>query len=656
MKYALLCASIVAAMTANASTDNNFNLTIAHINDTHSNFDPLPSDFSNQSLLDGQTVFNTMGGHPRILNAYNEIEANAKQNNDSLLFLHGGDAWQGTGYFKLNEGKMNADILSKMNLDAMALGNHEFDLDNAKLADFINNVSFPVLGANMDTSNDADLNGLDNLHPYAVFAFDGHNKTRIEDVNNLPKDQQLVAVIGLVLEDMPTTSPNVGDVTFQSEIETAQALVNTLKEKGIPNIIALTHLGLARDIRIAENVNGIDVIVGGHSHSLLGDFANLSHGTNEAYAQLIRNPNGKQTCIIQAGQYAQAIGQATVAFTPEGDLAECNGGNTLLSSETFHDHAQRLDANLLGKKETKQVHRFIDEQPNIQIVAEDKTLRSHIDSTYKPALEQAYGDVIAHVPATLNHERRPGDNGTDVHGSRVAPIIAEGQAYWANLPEVIAATDMSVDFALVGAGGVRTNIEEGAYYEGNVSMELLPFSNYLSVVTLPGSTIKQLINETVTLSLDNSAHFGKFPYPGNMRFAFNEIESEKAGEITNIELRSGAEAWVTLQDDVDYNVVMTNYNANGNDDWHAIYEAQAEHAKRVDLVIENGVVTGYPVERVKFDGSRYTAIYKDGNAPQCDIETTLCNTDALSVIKYIRNNPQRLERQDSDAVTLNRLN
>ncbi|MBY6186255.1 bifunctional metallophosphatase/5'-nucleotidase [Marinobacter hydrocarbonoclasticus] len=644
-----------------SSNDNNsgnaFTLTIAHINDTHSNFDPINSSFANPALREGNAVYNQFGGHPRLLSAVNDIKADAERQDQSLLFLHGGDAWQGTGYFKLNNGRMNADILSRMGLDAMAVGNHEFDLDNATLAEFINHVSFPVLGANMDVSQDADLAGVDNLKPYVIYAFDGNEKTPLTDLDNLPEDKTLVAVFGVVLEDMPTISPNVGDVSFGKEAETAQAIVDELKAMGVNKIIALTHLGTSRDIAMAEAVDGIDVIVGGHSHSLLGDFTNLGMGDSDVqYAQLVKNPNGGLTCIVQAGQYAQAVGQAQVTFDGNGAVAQCGGGNTLLSSDTFYAESQRDDADRLVDAEHAEVVNFIATQDNIRIQSEDPALRDRIDTLYKPALDEAYGEVIAQVPQTLKHERRPGDNGVDEHGSRVAPIVAEGQLYWANLPEVVALTGMEVDIALVGAGGVRTDIEEGAYYEGNVALELLPFSNYLSVVALTGAEVRQLLNETITLALPDSAHMGKFPYIGGARYVFTETQSQVSGHIETLELRTGTEAdpqWTAINDDQTYNVVMTNYNANGNDDWTAMYDAQADSAQRFDIILVDGEPVVYPVEKVHFDGSSYSAIYSNG-APDCDQETAQCNTDALAVIEYIRDTRNELVEMAYPPVTLQR--
>ncbi len=120
---------------------------------------------------DGTRVYNEFGGYPRLQTMAKEYKEEAKKENQSLLFLHGGDAWQGSAYFKLNHGAMNADMLSKMGLDAMALGNHEFDLNNKKLNAFISSINFPVLAANIDASQDAESEKSNQFTPLPSVCF-----------------------------------------------------------------------------------------------------------------------------------------------------------------------------------------------------------------------------------------------------------------------------------------------------------------------------------------------------------------------------------------------------------------------------------------------------------------------------------------------------
>ncbi|WP_348687890.1 bifunctional metallophosphatase/5'-nucleotidase [Aeromonas bestiarum] len=631
-----------------------FVLTLAHMNDTHSQFDPVNAElkgpiFGKQGETD--TLYTRFGGYPRLLTMAKSFQAEALAKNQPLLLLHGGDAWQGSGYFKLNEGMANAELLSQFGLDAMALGNHEFDLDNHKLARFIQGVNFPVLAANLDTRDDPDLRHATNLKPFVVYAFEGNRKSPVTDLNNLPQGKQLVAVMGLVLEDMANISPNVGKLRFGKEVASAQATVDLLRQKGIHHVIALTHIGNQRDLALAAEVNGIDAIVGGHSHSLLGDFRNIGWGKTGEYAQLVTNPDGVGlTCVVQAGSYAQAIGLARVSFDGQGRVIACKGQNQLLASRDFFADPARKQ--VLDETRGKQAGKFIDAQPNLVTVDEDPRLRGIIDSHYKPALEQAFGPVIATLPAALQNARRPGDNGSDSHGSDVAPLVAEGQYHWANTPVVQALTGGPVHFALLAVGGVRADLPAGELREGDAALTLLPFKNQLSVLTLTGAEVRALLTETITATLPASAHAGKFPYGGHLRYTFTETVPGKRGELTRLQWQSAKGQWQDLVDDQRYRVVMNAYSANGNDGWQALARAQRQQAERLDLAWVDGKLTGFPIEKVEQSGDQLSARYAPGQQLDCKASGVNCGTDAASFVQYVREQRPTLTALTEETVTL----
>lgn len=648
----ILCSFLFACQPGKENQP--FVLTLAHMNDTHSQFDPVNAElkgpiFGKQGETD--TLYTRFGGYPRLLTMAKSFQAEALAKNQPLLLLHGGDAWQGSGYFKLNEGMANAELLSQFGLDAMALGNHEFDLDNHKLARFIQGVNFPVLAANLDTRDDPDLRHTTNLKPFVVYAFEGNRKSPVTDLNNLPQGKQLVAVMGLVLEDMANISPNVGKLRFGKEVASAQATVDLLRQKGIHHVIALTHIGNQRDLALAAEVNGIDAIVGGHSHSLLGDFRNIGWGKTGEYAQLVTNPDGVGlTCVVQAGSYAQAIGLARVSFDGQGRVIACKGQNQLLASRDFFADPARKQ--VLDETRGKQAGKFIDAQPNLVTVDEDPRLRGIIDSHYKPALEQAFGPVIATLPAALQNARRPGDNGSDSHGSDIAPLVAEGQYYWANTPAVQALTGGPVHFALLAVGGVRADLPAGELREGDAALTLLPFKNQLSVLTLTGAEVRALLTETITATLPASAHAGKFPYGGHLRYTFTETVPGKRGELTRLQWQSAKGQWQDLVDDQRYRVVMNAYSANGNDGWQALARAQRQQAERLDLAWVDGKLTGFPIEKVEQSGDQLSARYAPGQQLDCKASGVNCGTDAASFVQYVREQRPTLTALTEETVTL----
>ena len=657
LQKTIIAAALLAALTgcsgknndeltnSNRAHDNQFKLKIAHINDTHSHIDPVKASFTMGK--NGVRIYNEFGGYPRVLEAANEIKEKATKDHQPLLFLHGGDAWQGTAYFKLYQGAANADILSQMGLDAMTIGNHEFDIGTVKLAEFIDEVSFPVLANNINTANDPALNGIHNLKPYQLFAFKNDEKRKIASVDNANSDEQVVAVIGVVLDDLPNISTGTGDVAFENEITKTQQTVDELTAMGVNKILVLSHIGNAREINLAKNTHGIDAIIGGHSHTLLGDFTDLGYGNNGQYAELVdwKNKQGK-TCIVQAGQYAQAIGEVNLDFDAKGELESCSGHNTLLSNSVFYSSAKRNVSSLLTGGDYQEVQQYIESNKKIKEVSEDSTLRAYIDADYKPGVDKAYGKTVAEVPKEIIHVRRPKDKGSDNHGSDVAPLIGESMVYWANTPAVQAVINKHVDIGLLGAGGVRTNISLGDFKEGNAFLELMPFSNFLSVFTVKGKVIDNLLTSTIDAVLPEGSHAGKFPYVGGMRYTFKEKVKHHSGYITQLQINKGSEAspqWENIQPNEDYVIAVNNYNASGNDGWTELAKAQLTATDRLDIVKNaDGSYKAYQVDRLEKKGDKYIVVYKNNVAPNCIKKNSdgsftgvdVCDTDAQSFIDY----------------------
>ncbi|WP_298722315.1 bifunctional metallophosphatase/5'-nucleotidase [uncultured Oceanisphaera sp.] len=647
MNNTLLVGLMALALTgcAGKSPERPFTLTLAHINDTHSHFDPTDARLK----LGNQAVYTRLGGYPRLLSQAKALRQQAELNDQPLLFVHGGDAWQGTGYFKLNRGAMNADVLSQMQLDAMALGEHEFDLDNGRLSAFVQGVNFPVLAANLDASRDPDLQGLDNLKPYVLYAFDGNEKERVETVDDAGK-RPVVAVMGLVLEDMANQSPHVGKLSFEREVDSAQNTVRALREQGVKHIVAVTHLGLERDRRLAQKVNGIDLIVGGHSHSLLGDFGNLGWESGEPYARRFNNPDGiGTTCVVQAGRFAQAMGQVSVTFTPDGRVSRCEGGNTLLSDNVFYRDIRRGDKYRLSEAQQQRLAAAIEAEPNIKMVAEDSALRAHIDKQYRPALVKAYGDEVGHVPLALTHVELP----VEGRGSQIAPLVAASQLYWVNSPQVQAVTGRRADFALVAAGAVRNSLEPGVLKEGNVGLELLPFGNPISLVSLTGRQVAGLLLETINAALSSDAHTGRFPYGAGLRYSFNET-SRGRGYLNRIEYLDNGQ-WQRIEPDARYQLALDGYHASGNEGWNTLFDSQQVFTDRLDLAFVNGKPAVFPVARLSKNGRGAIEVHYFNRPLDCKKAGVACNTDARALIDYVRARRPVLTALPESGVALNRL-
>ncbi|MEE9913153.1 MAG: 5'-nucleotidase C-terminal domain-containing protein [Deltaproteobacteria bacterium] len=160
------------------------------------------------------------------------------------LFLSAGDMIQGNNWANLFQGQSSIEAMNAMNFDAMVVGNHEFDFGQAVLNERIGEAKFPVLGAN--------VLGMGRLRPYIIKNLDGLS----------------IAVIGVVTGDTPvTTLPrNVAGLNFLSPEDTVLKYVAELRGKN-DIIVVLSHIGFAADTGLAAKVEGIDVLIGGHSHT-----------------------------------------------------------------------------------------------------------------------------------------------------------------------------------------------------------------------------------------------------------------------------------------------------------------------------------------------------------------------------------------------------
>jgi 5'-nucleotidase len=638
-RFILLYALLLAGCNVIQPSEDTLTLSLIHINDTHSQFDASPASVNDAS---GKPLYTYIGGHPRLLSHAQQLRQQAQQQKIPALFLHGGDAFKGSAYFELFEQHINIDVLNRFNIDAMVLGNHEFDIGLSKLADFIARVNFPILAANVDTQTEPQLTHVGNLKAYTLFVVENHQLMPIQSIDRAA-GRNVVAVFGLALEDMRAMAPDTGALVFSSEIQTAQRTVDALTAQGVKHIIALTHLGHQRDLTLAAAVNGIDVIVGGHSHSLLGDFSHWNLGKQHRYAAMVTNADGKgQTCVVQAGQFAQAIGQAALTFNKAGALTGCSGQNTLLASTDYFHSVRRDEANRIARAEQTDTEQYVAGLARTAIVAEDPLLRNLLNTQYLPAVQQAYGDVIGVTERSINHVRLPGTDGSDKHGSELAGVIADAMVYWLNQPEIQGKTGRKIDFALIGAGNIRAPLQAGTVHEGHIRLEVLPFNTPLSVMTITGAQLAALLTDTISATLVPGAHAGKFPYGGNVRYV---AKKNATGGAKLLQLQWWTENhWQTIEPGQQYTLATTQYLADGNDGWHLLQQIQQHSSDRLDILLQQQLPAVFAVKRVQAqqDSSgraSYSAEYHSVTELPCKAQASDCKVAAQAMIDYVKAHP-----------------
>lgn len=313
-----LCGVLVPGMAQSGELE----LRLLHVNDTHA--------FLAGSDAGGNACFASAacrGGLGRIAAAIRQ--ARAEQGN--VLALDAGDQFQGTLFYSIGKWPVIAAVDRIMPYDAMTLGNHELDDGCAALAAFLAAQPLPVVAANLNPGKDCPLSG-SRIRPYVIREIRGVR----------------VGIIGLANDGigrLPAVCPQTAVSDAQTTLE---ACVRELEAQGIRHIIVLTHLGLERDRALARAVSGVDVIVGGHSHSYLGRTS-----PEGPYPVVEHAPDGSPVLVVTAGRAACLLGDLTVVFDAAGVARRWSGeARELTPSLPVAEDVERVVAEAAGELET----------------------------------------------------------------------------------------------------------------------------------------------------------------------------------------------------------------------------------------------------------------------------------------------------------------
>ncbi|WP_139685109.1 bifunctional metallophosphatase/5'-nucleotidase [Vibrio tasmaniensis] len=538
-------------------------IVLAHINDTHSYFEPTSLQLSlkmNSHIIE---PYVSTGGFARISTRFKQIEQDAQRQKVGTLFLHAGDCFQGTLYFSLFKGKANADLLNALNIDAMTLGNHELDMGNEPVAIFAKRIKFPLLAGNWNLSNE-DINKTHTLadneivKPYLTV-------TRSASFITKEFDGEKVAIFGLSIDKMAgIANPDI-DTPFENALETAKATIEQIHKAGINKIVLLSHLGYEADLELAANVSGIGVIVGGHSHRLQGDFSDIGLVKDDDYGVKVGD-----TYVVQAGFHAISLGHCEIEFDSQGKVTHFNGKNELLLGRRLF-----IDAKLseVGQDDAHDMAcEFLNNHPNIAVCKKDPELQSILTDKYQPRVRKLQQQVIAHADTTLRHIRIPDEKGP----SQLAPLVAQSFHYLMNKK------GHQVEFAIHNSGGVRNSLNSGDVSVADIAGKLLPFAVPIGVYEVKGETIAGMLEGAINNALDNGVvgtGSGSFPYTHNLRFCYHK-EAPLGHRIHHLEIHSEALGWQAVSRDRVYRGTSSAYTMKGKEGYNAVLD-----------MIGDGVVT-----------------------------------------------------------------
>lgn len=551
---------------------------LLHINDSHSHLDEESTKLMLEtSAGKREEIQVSNGGFARVAALINTLASSEKNS----IKIHSGDAITGDLYFTLKEGEAEADLMNTVCFDTLTLGNHEFDNTDAGLQKFIGFLNdkgncknkTQVLSANVEFGKTSPLYQTDLVKPYTI----------------MEKEGQKIALIGLTIANKTKNAsrPNQ-DTVFKDEIVTAQKYIDQLKQQGINKIIVQSHLGYGLEKDLATKLSGVDVIVGGDSHTLLADAKLKNYGISPEgdYPTVLKNKDGDQVCVVQAWQYAYVVGQLKVNFDANGKIEACAGKANVLIGDDFKRTAK--DAVALNSSEISHIKQDIENSNALRIVQPDVTALTILEP-YKVAKNLLGKEIVAKAETSLCLRRVPGTTKdtsrsslgdicnkadfTNQHGGDVQQLVAEaflqqGKKYF------------NADISIQNGGGVRVDLPQG-----DITVEkiytVLPFKNTLVQLKATGQEIKAVLEDTMDAVASNNT--GSYPYAGGLKWDV-DLTKAKGQRISNLQVRNVQGQYQPLNLNQTYQVITINFLADGQDFYTSFKNITGE--RRVDVGLD----------------------------------------------------------------------
>ncbi len=499
LAIASLTASALALSAGAAFAD--YTLNILHMNDWHSRIEPI-NKYDSTCSAEDDAEGKCFGGAARLVTAV--AEARQALDGENVLLLNAGDNFQGSLFYTTYKGAAEAEFLNLMKTDAMVVGNHEFDDGEDGLATFLDKVEFPVLGSNVKAKEASALG--DRVKEYLLLDVGGDK----------------IAIVGAVANDTAELSSPGENVSIIEDVAGITAAVEAATAEGANKVIALTHVGYPRDLEAIAKIPGVDVVVGGHSNTLL---SNAIEGAEGPYPTMVDNPDGHQVPVVQAGSYSKYLGELKLTFNDDGVVTAATGDVKLIDASVDKDEA---------------------------VVARVLELGGPI--------EELKNKIVAETAAPVDGSRETCRAGECEMGNLVTDAMVARTA------------DQGVQFAITNGGGLRASIDGGEVTMGEV-LGVLPFQNTLATFQIRGEDVVASLESGVSQIEDGA---GRFPQVSGLRFSFDPSVAPGEGRIQSVEVKDG-DGWTAIDPDATYTVASNNFTRNGGDGYK-LFALNAQNA------------------------------------------------------------------------------
>ena len=496
-RRALLGAALLLPLAApalrRAAADPAARVSLIHLNDFHSHHEGVAAGAA--LCRPGQACF---GGSARLATAVAAWRRDAAAAGRAPLLLDAGDQFTGTLFYARFRGMAEAAVQRAVGVQAMSLGNHEFDHGPDNLARYLALLPFPVLAANLDLAEAPLLRG--RVTAWTSFAPGGRR----------------LAVVGLLTPDTANASSPGPTVRFGDPAAALERALGEIRAGGPATVVVLSHLGLPADRLLARAVPGIDVVVGGHSHTLL---ANGLPGAEGPDPVMEEGPGGPVR-IVQAGAHGRWLGRLDLDLSAEGRVQAHAG------------QVRELDGGV---------------SPDPEVAA--------IVAAYAAPLGELRRQVVGRLVRAL-----------PLDGCRTGECALGNLVADAMLDATRGTTSGAADAALTNGGGLRAGLPEGAVSVGDV-LAVLPFGNTLATVTLRGASLVRALENGFGRAPDAA---GRFPQVAGMRVEWS-ADAPAGQRVRRVEV-----AGAPLDPERSYRLVTNNFVRRGGDDYDVLRDEALE--------------------------------------------------------------------------------
>ncbi|XP_029640954.1 5'-nucleotidase-like [Octopus sinensis] len=409
---------------------------------------------------------------------------------------------------KVDGATFSVDLIATSFDSIRCLGNHEFDDEISGLGPFLKNVTFPVVCANINVT------GIDEMQPVV-------KRTKL-DVGGYQVG--IVGYITVTTEFISKTDP----VVFLDEMESVRQQVKELQKEGVNRIIALGHAGIEMDKKIAREVEGVDIVIGGHTNTFLynGDPPSIEKPEG-SYPEVITQKGGEKVLVVQEFAYGKYLGRLKVEFDSQGRVKSWSGNPILLNNSVEQDPDILLKMEPFQKKMAKLMKTFVGQSSVLLLGSKEcRTAECNLGNLIADSMVFWY-----------------------IHSS--------GEDSWS-----------SSAISLINGGSIRSAIEPGNITYVQIA-EALPFQNSIDIIEATGKLLLDILEHSVK---DYDSKNGKFLQVSGIKVIY-DLSKPNGQRIVSVKVRC-AKCLVPTYENLHlkkiYKIGLSDFLINGGDGYSMI--------------------------------------------------------------------------------------